>query len=178
MSVVGEAAHGRAGLDLVATAAPDVVLLDLRLPGVGGVEVIRLLREKNPAVRVLALTTVDQEEEIFRAVEAGARGYLLKDMRKEELLDAIRAVHQGDRWIAPVAASRLAERVTRKKLSDRELEILALLTQGKTNKEIAGALALAEDTIKWHMKSVLDKLGTHDRTQAAVVAIQRGLVRV
>lgn len=178
MIVAGEAASGPAGLELFVTAAPDIVLLDLRLPGLGGVEVIERLRKKDPAVRVIALTTLDQEEEIFRALEAGAQGYLLKDMRKEDLLEAIRAVHRGGRWIAPLAGVRLAERLTRKKLSDRELAILAFLTQGKTNKEIASALVLAEDTIKWHMKSLLDKLGTHDRTQATVLAIQRGLVRL
>jgi two-component system, NarL family, response regulator len=178
MMVAGEAAHGRAALELFEKHAPDIVLLDLRLPGLGGVEIIKLLREKNAAVRVIALTTLDQEEEIFRAIEAGAQGYLLKDMRKEDLIEAIRAVHRGERWIAPLAASRLADRLTRKELSGRELEILAFLAQGKSNKEIASALFLAEDTIKWHMKSLLDKLGTHDRTQAAVKAIQLGLVRV
>jgi two-component system, NarL family, response regulator len=178
MTVAGEAGSGPAALELYGKEAPDVVLLDLRLPGLSGVEIIRLLRERNPAVRIIAVTTLDQEEEIFRALEAGAQGYLLKDMRTEDLVEAIRAVHRGERWIAPLAAARLAERLTRKELSDRELEILAFLAQGKSNKEIAGALFLAEDTIKWHMKSLLEKLGTHDRTQAAVLAIQRGLVRV
>lgn len=178
MIVVGEAANGRAALELFERQAPDVVLLDLRLPGLGGVEILRLLRERDPEVRVIALTTLDQEEEIFRALEAGARGYLLKDMRREDLLVAIRAVDRGERWIAPLAASRLAERLTRKEVSAREIEILVFLAQGKSNKEIASALFLSEDTIKWHMKSLLEKLGTHDRTQAAVVAIQRGLVQV
>jgi two-component system, NarL family, response regulator len=178
MTVAGEAANGRAAVELFEKESPDIVLLDLRLPGLGGVDIIKLLREKNPAVRIIALTTLDQEEEIFRALEAGAQGYLLKDMRKEDLLEAIRTVHRGEHWIAPLAASRLAERITRKELSSRELEILAFLAQGKSNKEIAAALFLAEDTIKWHMKSLLEKLGTHDRTQAAVIAIQRGLVKI
>lgn len=178
MTVVAEAGNGRAAVDLFLPHAPDVVLLDLRLPGLGGVEIIRLLREKNEAVRVIALTTLDQEEEIYRALEAGAQGYLLKDMRKEDLVEAIHAVHRGERWIAPLAAARLAERVTRRELSSREVEILAFLARGQSNKQIAAALFLAEDTIKWHMKSLLEKLGTHDRTRAAVIAIQRGLVRI
>ncbi len=178
MIVVGEAPNGFVAVERFAKDAPDVVLLDLRMPGLSGVETIGLIRQKSPNARIIALTTVDQEEEIFRALEAGAQGYLLKDMRKEDLLDAIRAVHGNERWMSPLAASRLAERVTRKELSEREVGILKLLVQGKSNKEIGSALSLTEATIKWHMKSLLEKLGTHDRTQAAVLAIQRGLVKI
>jgi two-component system, NarL family, response regulator len=178
LTVVGEASNGRLAVDLAVKHRPDVVLLDLRLPGLSGVETLALLKEKLPSVRVIAVTTVDQEEEIFRALEAGAEGYLLKDMRKEDLLQAIHAVHRGERWIAPLAGARLAERLTRPELNDRELDILKQLVHGKSNKEIAAALSLSEDTIKWHMKHLLEKLGTHDRTAAAVVAIQRGIVSI
>ncbi|MDB6122955.1 MAG: DNA-binding response regulator, NarL/FixJ family, containings and domain [Pedosphaera sp.] len=178
ITVVGEASSGRMAAELFAKTRPDVVLLDLKMPGLSGVETIKLLQEQSAAVCVVVLTTLDQEEEIFRALEAGAQGYLLKDMRKEDLVEAIRAVHRGERWIAPLAGARLAERLVRKELSDRELEIVKLLVHGKSNKEIASALSLSEDTIKWHMKNLLEKLGTHDRTQAAVIAIQRGIVKI
>jgi two-component system NarL family response regulator len=157
---------------------PDIVLLDLRMPGPSCVETIKLLRTRAPATRVIVVTTVDQEEEVFRALEAGAHGYLLKDMRKEELIEAIRTVQRGERWIAPLAAARVAERLTREELNARELEILNLVVRGKSNKEIGAALFLSEDTVKWHMKRLLEKLGTHDRTQAAVLAIQRGMVKI
>lgn len=178
ITVAGEAGNGRRAVELFTEIHPDVVLLDLKMPGLNGVETIRLLKEKSPTVRVVVLTTLDQEEEIFRALEAGAMGYLLKDMRKEELVEAIRAVHRGERWLAPLAGSRLAERVVRKELNERELEIIKFLVQGRSNKEIAAASSLSEDSIKWHMKNLLRKLGTHDRTQAAVLAIQRGLVKI
>jgi two-component system, NarL family, response regulator len=178
MLVVADLSNGRTAVEFCEKELPDVVLLDLRMPGLSGVDTIKLLRERYASVRIIVLTTADQEEEIFRAIEAGAHGYLLKDMRKEELLEAIRAVYRGQRWIAPMAAARLAERLTREELSSRELEILKLLAQGKSNKEIGAVLFLSEDTVKWHMKRVLEKLGTHDRTQAAVLAIQRGILQV
>lgn len=178
MTVVAEASDGRTALKLCAEERPDIALLDLHIPGLMEIEAIKLLRAKLTPVRVIVLAAMVQEEEVYRALEAGAHGFLPKNVGKDELLEAIRTVHGGGRWIAPTAAACLAERVSREELTSRELEILKLLPEGKSNKEISNTLVLSEETIKWHMKKLLEKLGTHDRTQAAVVAIQRGILKI
>lgn len=178
MIVVAEASDGRTALKLCAEERPDIALLDLHIPGLMEIEAIKLLRAKLTPVRVIVLAAMVQEEEVYRALEAGAHGFLPKNVGKDELLEAIRAVHGGGRWVAAAAAACLAERVSREELTSRELDILKLLPEGKSNKEISNTLVLSEETIKWHMKKLLDKLGTHDRTQAAVVAIQRGILKI
>ena len=178
MHVIAEAANGMAALELYAKKKPDVVLLDLRLPGMSGVEIIKEMHARFGKPRILVLTTLDREEDIYRSLEAGAKGYVLKDMRKEDLVEAIRAVHADGNWMSPAASLRLAQRVVHQALTGRELEILKLIVGGRTNKEIASTLSLSEDTVKWHLKSLFTKLEVNDRTQAAVTAIQRGLVQV
>jgi DNA-binding NarL/FixJ family response regulator len=178
IDVVGEASDGQQGLDLIAVHHPDVTLLDLRLPVIGGVDVIRRAREQDPGARFIVLTTFDGDEDIYRALQAGAKGYLLKGMRIEELVDAIRAVHAGRTRIPPAVAERLAGRLNGQELTHRELDVLKLIVAGRANKEIASELSISEATVKTHMNNILSKLGVADRTQAATTAIQRGIVHM
>jgi two-component system NarL family response regulator len=178
MEVVAEAADGRQGVDLHRRHSPDVTLMDLRLPGLGGVEAIQEIRRHDPNARVIVLTTFDGDENIYRALQAGARGYLLKDMFGEELMEAIRAVHAGKTRIPPVVAQRLAERVAGPDLTSREMDVLRLIVGGKSNKEIGALLYISEATVKTHINNLLGKMGVTDRTQAATAAIQRGLVEL
>jgi len=176
MAVVAEAGDGEEAVDLYRRLRPDLVLMDLRLPRVSGVEATARICAEFREARVLVLTTYEGDEDIFRALEAGARGYLLKDLAREELLEAIRAVRRGQRRVSPRAASRLAERVPRSELTPRELAVLRLIVEGRSNKEIGGALGIAEGTVKVHVTNVLGKLGVSDRTQAATSALERGIV--
>lgn len=178
ISVVGLASSGREGLLLSEKLKPDVVLLDLRMPGMSGVEVIASLRASQPESKVLVLTNYQLDEDIFNALEAGALGYLLKSASQDEVIDAIRAVNQGKRRIPADIAARLAERMGRCVLSARELEVLQLLVQGLTNKEIAHSLFISDMTARNHVVSVLAKLNAKDRTEAVTIAIRRGLVRL
>jgi two-component system NarL family response regulator len=178
MCVVGEAVNGRQAVELFRQHKPDVTLMDLRLPEINGVEAIVEIRREFPEARVIVLTTYDGDEDIYRALQAGARGYLLKDMLREGLLDAIRAVHAGGRRIPAEVASRLAERMTRTELTSRELEVLGLIVKGRSNKEIAAELRVAEGTVKIHVNNILSKLGVGDRTQAATFALQRGIIHL
>jgi DNA-binding NarL/FixJ family response regulator len=178
MEVVAEAADGRQGVDLHRKHRPDVTIMDLRLPVLGGVEAIEEIRRDTPNARVIVLTTFDGDENIYRALQAGARGYLLKDMFGEELMDAIRAVHAGKTRIPAVVAQRLAERMRGPELTSREMDVLRLIVAGKSNKEIGGALHISEATVKTHINNLLGKLGVSDRTQAATTAIQRGIVEL
>ncbi len=178
MEVVAEAADGRQGVDLHRKHRPDVTIMDLRLPLLGGVEAIQEIRQITPNARVIVLTTFDGDENIYRALQAGARGYLLKDMFGEELMDAIRAVHAGKTRIPAVVAQRLAERMRGPELTSREMDVLRLIVGGKSNKEIGGALHISEATVKTHINNLLGKLGVSDRTQAATSAIQRGIVEL
>jgi two-component system NarL family response regulator len=178
MEVVAEAADGRQGVDLHQRHSPDVTLMDLRLPNLGGVEAIQEIRRHNPNARVIVLTTFDGDENIYRALQAGARGYLLKDMFGEELMEAIRAVHAGKTRIPPVVAQRLAERVAGPDLTSREMDVLRLIVGGKSNKEIGALLYISEATVKTHINNLLGKMGVTDRTQAATAAIQRGMVEL
>ena len=178
MEVIAEAPDGRKGVDLHRQHRPDVTIMDLRLPVLGGVEAIQEIRRASPHARVIVLTTFDGDENIYRALQAGARGYLLKDMFGDELMEAIRAVHAGKTRIPPVVAQRLAERMNGSELTTRELDVLRLIVAGKSNKEIGNELHISEATVKTHINNLLGKMGVSDRTQAATTAIQRGLVQL
>lgn len=176
MCVVGEAGSGREALE--STIAADVYIVDLRMPEGDGVHVIHELRERDPDARAMVLTTFDNEEDIFRALEAGARGFLLKDTTSEELAGAIRQVHAGERYLPHSVASRLADRIVRPTLTPRELDVLRLVAKGRTNKELAAAMFVSEETVKTHIKSLFQKLGVHDRVEAVSVSVKRGLIRL
>lgn len=176
--VVAEAGTGAQAVELCRNHRPDVVLMDLRLPGLSGVEATIAIRKEFPNCRVIVITTFDGDEDIYRALQSGAQGYLLKDMSKEELVEAIRKVHAGGHHIPPNVASRLAARVARPELTQREVEVLKLITKGKSNKEIGAILDITEDTVKGHLKSVFGKLGVSDRTQAAISALQHGILHL
>ena len=178
MTVVGEATNGKQAVELFRAEKPDVTLMDLRMPEMNGVEAITAIRNEYPDCRIIVLTTYDGDEDIYRAFQAGARAYLLKDMHRDELLEAIRSVYRGQRFIPPVVASSLADRMPRSELTSRELEVLKLIVKGMSNKEIASTLEITEGTVKVHVNNVLGKLGVSDRTKAATTAIQRGIVHL
>lgn len=178
ISVVGMASSGREGLELAEKLNPDVVLLDLRMPDMGGVEVIHALRAAHRESRVLVLTNYQLDEDISNAIEAGALGYLLKSASQEEVIEAIKAVNQGKRRIPAALAMRLAENMGRSALSSREQEVLELVADGLTNKEIAQALGISDITARNHVISLLSKLNAKDRTEAATIALRRGLVKL
>jgi two-component system NarL family response regulator len=179
IEVVGQAANGNQAVSLYQQLRPDVLLVDLRMPGRSGVEVIEAIRADDPNARVIVLTTFDGDEDIFRALEAGARGYLLKDSSTAELLEAIRGVHAGQRRVPPEVAARLVDRATGgPALSARELEVLGQIAAGKTNKEIASSLFISEGTVKTHINSIHEKLGVHDRTEAVMTALRRGILHL
>ena len=178
IKVVAEASDGQQAIEFFRQHQPDVTLLDLRLPVLSGVEVLTRIRQQAPGARLIVLTTFDGDEDIYRALQAGARGYLLKGMRTEELLDAIRAVHAGKTRIPPVVAERLANRLNGQDLTARELDVLKLIVAGKSNKEIGSELSISEATVKTHMNNILSKLSVSDRTQAATTALQRGIVHL
>jgi DNA-binding NarL/FixJ family response regulator len=176
MEVVGEADDGPAAVEAFNRLRPDIVLVDLRMPTMGGREVITAIQKTAPDARVIVLTSFDGDEDIFRAVQAGARGYLLKSCPPEDLVEAVRVVHAGGRLLAPAVAARLAERVNSPSLTAREVSVLELVAKGLSNKEIGGALFLAEDTVKNHLKHIYAKLDVSDRTEAVLVAVQRGII--
>jgi DNA-binding NarL/FixJ family response regulator len=178
LQVVGEASSGPQAIQLFRELRPDVVIMDLRLPGMSGIEATRTLTREFPGAVVLVLTSHAGDEDIYRALQAGARGYVLKEMPREKLLEAIRAVHAGRRFIPPEVATRLAERMPQSELTPRELEVLRLLAQGLHNREIGQALAIAEGTVKVHVINILGKLGAADRTQAATMAMRRGIIHL
>lgn len=178
MIVVGEASDGQEALQLFQQAAPDVVLMDLRMPQMSGVEAIQAIRELDATARFIVLTTYDGDEDIYRALQAGAQAYLLKDTPRETLVETVRAVHAGERRIPPELASRLAERVFYPELTPREREVLQHIVDGENNGEIGRALSIAEGTVKAHVNSILTKLGASDRTHAASIALRRGLAHL
>ncbi len=178
MAVIAEAANAEAGIELFCQHQPDITLMDLRLPDVGGAEAVARIRRQFPEARIIVLTTFDGDEDIYRALQAGARGYLLKGMSSDELLDAIRAVHAGKKRIPPAVAERLATRMSGSELTGREMAVLELIVGGKSNKEIGHQLSISEATVKTHINNLLGKMGVTDRTQAATAAIQRGLVHL
>jgi two-component system, NarL family, response regulator len=176
MEVVGEAEDGTAAVEAFTRLRPSILLVDLRMPQMGGREVIAAVQKVDPDAKVIVLTSFDGDEDIFRAVQAGARGYLLKACAPADLLQAVRTVHTGGRLLAPEVASRLAERVNSPSLTAREISVLELVAKGLSNKEIGGALFLAEDTVKNHLKHIYAKLDVSDRTEAVLVAVQRGII--
>ncbi len=178
MEVIAEGLNGQQAIDLYRQHKPDVTLIDLRMPALGGVEAITAIRREFPDARLIVLTTYDGDEDIYRSLQAGAKGYLLKDVFFEELEAAIRTVHAGSRHIPAVIAERLAERMASSDLTSREMEVLELIVRGQSNKEIAATLKISEATVKSHINNILSKLGVTDRTQAATTALQRGLVHL
>jgi DNA-binding NarL/FixJ family response regulator len=178
LQVVAEAGNGVEAREAYDRYHPDITLLDLRMPVMEGVEVVRRLREKDPRARVIILTTYDTDEEISRALKAGAKAYVLKDISADGLIACIRDVLAGKTYLAPAAAAKLAEDVTRVQLTPRELATLRLLADGKANKEIANELGISERTVKTHLGHLFEKLGVTSRTEAVKVATRRGLVRL
>lgn len=178
LEVVAEADSAEQGVQRFREHQPDVVLMDLHLPGTSGIEATAALRREAPDARVLMFTTFEGDEDIYRAMQAGARGYLLKSAPREELLHAIRAVAAGERYLPPALAHRLAERVSGEDLTARELEVLRLIGGGRSNKEIGAALHIAEDTVKRHVSNLFAKLKVADRAQATAEAIRRGFIRL
>jgi DNA-binding NarL/FixJ family response regulator len=174
--IVGEASDGEQGLELYRVLKPDVVVLDLRLPRISGFDVISLLRKAQRPARIVVLSNYHGSEDIYRAVRSGAMAYLTKDASGEELINAIQNVDRDLRYLPRVALDRLAERMPAVELTPRESEVLVCITQGRSNREIAEQLRIAEKTVRIHVSSVLDKMGARDRTQATIYALQRGLV--
>ncbi len=176
--VCGQAANGEAAVARFEELHPDVTLMDLQMPGLDGVGAIAKIRARHPDACILVLTTFDTDDDIERALRAGARGYLLKDAAVDELTHAIRDVHAGRTRVAPSVAAKLADRVTQVQLTMRELTVLRLLADGKTNKEIGAQLSIAESTVKVHLTHLFEKLGVSTRTEAIACAARRGLVRM
>lgn len=178
IEVVGQAADGDEAIALHHSLRPDITLMDLQLPKLSGVEVIRSIRAEDPSSRFIVLTTFDGDEDIYRALEVGAKAYLLKGMTVDELTSTIRAVHSGKTRLAPAIAEKLAERMSGQALTARELNVLERIVAGRSNKEIASDLDISEATVKTHVNNLLGKLGVSDRTHAATVALQRGIVHL
>ncbi len=176
MEVIAEGTNGEQAIELYRQHQPDITLMDLRMPVISGVDAISRIRQQFPGARIIVLTTYDGDEDIYRSLQAGAQGYLLKDMFFEELELAIRKVHSGSRLIPGPVAERLAERMSGSNLTGRELEVLEEIVRGRSNKEIASILNISEATVKSHINNLLSKLGVTDRTQAATTALQRGIV--
>jgi DNA-binding NarL/FixJ family response regulator len=176
--VIGEAADGEQGLLMYRTLLPDVMLLDLRLPGTSGFDVLTRLRREFPDARVVVLSNYQGSEDVYRAVRSGAAGYLTKDASGQELIDAITTVHRDFRYLPRTALDRLAERTSATDLTPRESEVLTCITQGRSNREIAEHLHISEKTVRIHVSAVLEKMGARDRTQATIFALQRGLVHL
>lgn len=178
VQVVAEAADGLEAVKQFEASHPDVTLVDLRLPKMSGVEVIQRVRADHPYARFIVLTTYDGDEDIYRALQAGARAYLLKGMTVDVLISTIHSVHAGRSIIPPAIAQKLAERMATEQLTQREQDVLEQIVRGKSNKEIGQFLDISEATVKTHINNLLGKLGVEDRTQAATAAIQRGLVQL
>jgi len=179
MTVVGHACNGEEAVERFAELQPDITLMDLRMPGMGGATAIEAIRKKFGDARIIVLTTYDGDENIYRALKAGARGYLLKDSGKDDLLSAIRAVHEGRSYVPPEIATRLVTRTQAgAPLTTREIEVLQLMADGKSNKEIGAALFISEGTVKTHVNSIHEKLSVSDRTEAVIVALKRGIIQL
>jgi two-component system NarL family response regulator len=178
MQVVSQARNGREAVELFLAQRPDVALLDLRMPVMDGVEAIRAICEKDPAARLIVVTIYQSEEDIYRALRAGAQGILLKDAPAEDIVECIHAVAQGRTWIPPEVGAKLAKRVTVRELTPRETEVMHAVAKGKSNKEIGVALDISEATVKVHVTHILEKLQASGRTEAIGLAVNRGLVRM
>jgi len=178
MQLVGEAGNGREAVDLFRQSHPDVTLMDLRMPGMDGVQATRTIRQEFPEARIIALTSYDGDQDIYRALEAGVRGYMLKEMVHTDVLRAIRAVYSGKRLMPHEVAERLSEYFPQVALTPREVEVLGFVARGLANKEIADKLGTASGTIKMHIQNILEKLDASDRTHAVTIAIQRGILHL
>ena len=186
IQVVGEAKDGIDAVQKSRQLEPDIILMDLRMPELDGVEAMRQIRAINPGINFIVLTTYDTDEHIFRGIEAGARAYLLKDAPREELFKAIRAVHRGESLIQPVVASKVLDRFAElsrqaqspETLSEREIEVLHLIAKGTANKEIAAELCISQSTVKTHIANIFQKLGARDRTEAVAQAIKKGIIEL
>jgi two-component system NarL family response regulator len=176
--VVGKAANGREALELFRQQRPDVAVMDLRMPEMDGVTAITAIRAEFPAARIIALTTYDGEEDIYKSLRAGAVGYLLKETPIEELLEAIRTIRRGKKYISANVAIKMAERVSSAQLTEREIEALNLIARGQSNQEIAASLCIVEGTVKAHVSNILSKLHVGDRTQAVTEALRRGILHL
>jgi len=178
MLLVGQASNAIEAVTEFRRHRPDITLMDLRLPGTNGIDTLISIRGEYPDARVIILTTADSDGEIQRALRAGASAYVLKSMPKNELLDVIRSVHSGRRYVPPQVAARLAEHIGEEDLTQRELEVLRLIRDGYRNKQIADRLAIAETTVNFHIKNLVEKLQANDRTHAVTIALRRGLLQI
>jgi DNA-binding NarL/FixJ family response regulator len=178
MDLVAEASDGREAIDLFRRFQPHVTLMDLRLPDMNGVDVISAIRGEFRDARIIVLTTFEGDVEATRALKAGACSYLLKSMPPKEIVDAIRAVHAGKKRIPSAVAARLAEFVSDDALSEREIEVLRHVAEGNRNRDVAEILSISEETVKIHVKHIMEKLGANDRTQAVAIAVQRGIIHL
>jgi two-component system, NarL family, response regulator len=176
MTVVAQAEDGKKAIVLFQEHQPDVTLMDLRMPQIGGVEAIIAICAEFKLARIMVLTTYDGDEDIYRGLQAGAAGYLLKDAKPNELLNAIRTIHSGQKYVPPEVGAKLVQRMSNPVLSDRELDVLRLMAQGMSNLDIGTALNISESTVKSHVNRILSKLGVNDRTQAVIVSVKRGIV--
>jgi two-component system, NarL family, response regulator len=178
ISVVAEAEDGQQAVELYKLHQPDLTLMDLRMPNLDGVEAIAQIRADYPQAKIIVLTTYDTDEDIYRGLQAGARGYLLKDTTSEELLQSIHTVHRGQRYVPSNIALKLSDRLGATALTQREQQVIQLLVNGKGNADIMSALNISEGTVKFHINNILNKLNVSDRTQAVIVALKRGLARL
>ncbi len=178
MEVVGSASSGEEAMEMLRVKAADLLLLDLRMPGMSGIDTLHALKRARINIRVIILTSFETDEDIYRAVQAGAQGYLLKDAPQADMIDAIRVIHAGKRYLPRHIATRLAERMMRTNLTTRELEVLNMLAKGLTNKQIGCALNISDNTVRNHVNSIIEKLEVSDRTEAATTAIHRGIIEV
>lgn len=178
MVLVAQAANGTEAVQKYKECRPDVTLMDLRLPDISGIDALISIRAQHPAARVILLTTFEGDVEIQRALEAGARGYVLKSMPPRELVEVIRQVHAGKKRIAPEAAAQLAEHLSDDALTAREVEVLRHVAGGNRNRDIAEHLMISEETVKVHLKHVMEKLGASDRTQAVAIGVRRGIIQL
>lgn len=178
MEVVAEASDGEEAIEVFEDVLPDVVLMDLRMPGLGGVEATLAILKKSPDARIIILSTYDWDEDIHLAIQSGAKSYLLKDTSVEDIAYTIHRVHEGDKTLSEQVEKRLAERLQREQLTEREREVLEALIKGRSNKEIASSLFISEQTVKSHLKTLFAKLNVSDRTEAAVAAIRHGIVHL
>ena len=178
MTLVATASTGAEAIQMFKEHVPDVTLLDLRLPDMSGIDILIAIRTEFPEARVIILTTFEGDVEIHRALQAGARGYLLKNMPPSELLDVIRQVHAGKKRIPPEIASQLAEHMSDESLTEREIEVLRQVADGNKNREIARKLFISEETVKVHIKHIMEKLGATDRTQAVAIGVRRGIIHL
>jgi DNA-binding NarL/FixJ family response regulator len=178
MELVAEASNGREAIELFRQHHPDVTLMDLQMPEMGGIDALSAIRGEFPEARIIVLTTYAGDVQVFRALKAGARAFLLKGLLRKELLDTIRAVHAGQRRLPPEIAAEIAEHATDSALTPREIDVLRLIAGGNANKEIAAQLSLTEETIKGHVKNILAKLDANDRTHAVTIGLKRGIIEI